>query len=488
VKDPVKYPEKISPQFKSFLRGLLNKTPSQRLDWPKLAEHPFVKETEEEKLQKLQLQEKNIGRMRLLKFEEFVKSITTQKPLSRLSNNNGSQEKSDTPTDSGTDNSSSASDVGYNISVQNILSTLAGSDVSLLLKDVEALKSLIKILDEETLGHIYNRAEKKQGGATVVKDIVERTTSLILSLLTSPCADNVIATVQQILYKEEVVKHCIKCLKYIPKDSFLIPVDILSRLVLGSGHFARQYVKYDGLDPSIIGNLLDPSNNSKLIINALLIVSQLARISKDHYKPIHQANIYKNIKALLKHKDPEIRSKTCNLIGNMCRHSAYFYEALEKYELLPELIDRCQDSDQNTRKFACFAIGNASFHNASLYENMKSCIPLLTNLLNDNEEKTRANAAGALGNLVRNSGLLIEELIKKDALGALMSTLQEDSGGSARKIALFSLGNFCVYEECRAILAAKGFEDLVKQFFVKYSNDAVMVKYLTRIKKFFSNK
>ncbi len=69
-----------------------------------------------------------------------------------------------------------------------------------------------------------------------------------------------------------------------------------------------------------------------------------------------------------------------------------------------------------------------------------------------------------------------------------MSTLQEDNGSSARKIALFSLGNFCVYEECRTILAAKGFEDLVKQFFVKYSNDAVMVKYLTRIKKFFSNK
>src|SRR3989338_6601758 len=49
VKDPVKYPEKISHQFRSFLRGLLNKAPGERLDWPKLAEHPFVKESEEEK-------------------------------------------------------------------------------------------------------------------------------------------------------------------------------------------------------------------------------------------------------------------------------------------------------------------------------------------------------------------------------------------------------------------------------------------------------
>lgn len=33
-------------------------------------------------------------------------------------------------------------------------------------------------------------------------------------------------------------------------------------------------------------------------------------------------------------------------------------------------------------------------------------------LLRDDEEKTRANAAGALGNLVRNSGQLCGEIIK----------------------------------------------------------------------------
>lgn len=49
VKDPVKYPKNISPNFKSFLKGLLNKKPSERLDWPNLAEHPFVRETPEEK-------------------------------------------------------------------------------------------------------------------------------------------------------------------------------------------------------------------------------------------------------------------------------------------------------------------------------------------------------------------------------------------------------------------------------------------------------
>jgi len=49
VKDPVKFPDTMSPDFKSFLQGLLNKTPSERLTWPDLLKHPFIKETDQEK-------------------------------------------------------------------------------------------------------------------------------------------------------------------------------------------------------------------------------------------------------------------------------------------------------------------------------------------------------------------------------------------------------------------------------------------------------
>ncbi|VAH26124.1 unnamed protein product [Triticum turgidum subsp. durum] len=44
VKDPVKYPDNMSANFKSFLKGLLNKLPQSRLSWPALLEHPFVKD------------------------------------------------------------------------------------------------------------------------------------------------------------------------------------------------------------------------------------------------------------------------------------------------------------------------------------------------------------------------------------------------------------------------------------------------------------
>jgi fused-like protein len=49
VEDPVKFPDNISPNFRSFLKGLLNKFPTERLTWPALQDHPFVRETQEEK-------------------------------------------------------------------------------------------------------------------------------------------------------------------------------------------------------------------------------------------------------------------------------------------------------------------------------------------------------------------------------------------------------------------------------------------------------
>ncbi|XP_072744160.1 serine/threonine-protein kinase fused isoform X2 [Anoplolepis gracilipes] len=42
--EAIKWPDFISPNCKSFLQGLLQKDPSQRLTWPALLEHPFVKD------------------------------------------------------------------------------------------------------------------------------------------------------------------------------------------------------------------------------------------------------------------------------------------------------------------------------------------------------------------------------------------------------------------------------------------------------------
>lgn len=48
----------MSPDFKSFLKGLLNKTPSERLGWPDLLNHVFVRENEQERAERKKRQEK----------------------------------------------------------------------------------------------------------------------------------------------------------------------------------------------------------------------------------------------------------------------------------------------------------------------------------------------------------------------------------------------------------------------------------------------
>ena len=162
--------------------------------------------------------------------------------------------------------------------------------------------------------------------------------------------------------------------------------------------------------------LLDKSHAVSLTLDTLGLVSQLARISKDFYEAIHNAGVYNELKVLIQHEDPQVRAKVCNLIGNLCRHTGFFYEKLLNFGLIAAAIECCRDIDRNTRKFACFAVGNAGFHNDVLYDNLRPCVVLLVDLLKDQEEKTRANAAGALGNFVRNSNTLCKDLIKHGAL------------------------------------------------------------------------
>jgi fused-like protein len=88
--------------------------------------------------------------------------------------------------------------------------------------------------------------------------------------------------------------------------------------------------------------------------------------------------------------------------------------------------------------------------------------------LRDPEEKTRANAAGALGNFVRNSNTLCKDLIKHGALRQLLEVVQNDQGPghSPRRIALFSIGNLCVYKECRKALEELNIKHIIEPFSV----------------------
>mmetsp|Transcript_42052 Transcript_42052/g.68229 ORF Transcript_42052/g.68229 Transcript_42052/m.68229 type:complete len:888 (+) Transcript_42052:121-2784(+) len=347
--------------------------------------------------------------------------------------------------------------------------------IGLLLKD-DLLLSLIALIREARLRRL-SQWRCVSVGKGAVAAVVTQVVSVLYIPFANTVEDSLLGSVQQSMYNNHLVRNLVASISYMAPEYCELPIGLLSRLVLGANHFARQFVESSGMTNKILAPFLGEDMSCNLIVDTLLIVSQLARISKDNYEHIHRADLYQQFRRLLGHPEASVRAKTCNLLGNLCRHSAYFYDALLRYDLLGQLIERCTDPDRNTRKFACFAIGNAGFHNDSLYESLRPCIPALISLLTDPEEKTRANAAGALGNLVRNSSMLCTELIRAGAVRQLLETLKDE--GSAKKIALFSLGNFCAYEECRELLLNSGFRTTIDQ--MSSSSDPVVQKYIARI-------
>ena len=71
----------------------------------------------------------------------------------------------------------------------------------------------------------------------------------------------------------------------------------------GEKPFALKFYQSDGLNIIYKYNLLSVDNPPLVIADTLNILSQLARLSKDYYEPIHRLGIYQDIKVLIQHPD-----------------------------------------------------------------------------------------------------------------------------------------------------------------------------------------
>ncbi|WOG97003.1 hypothetical protein DCAR_0416342 [Daucus carota subsp. sativus] len=268
----------------------------------------------------------------------------------------------------------------------------------------------------------------------------------------------------QIILEVGVPGYILRCLEHMElKDSARL-VAFLAKMT-GHRPLVVQLIGKGLLDPARMRRLFDRSSPREVTMDVLMIVSDLARMDKVFYEHLDGAEILQFLKDFLTHEDPNVRAKTCSAIGNMFRHSSYFYSLMAKQQIVNLLIDRCSDPDKRTRKFACFAIGNAAYHNDLLYDELKRSIPQLANLLlSAEEDKTKANAAGALSNLVRNSNKLCEDIVSKGAIQALLQLVADCSlvalnpnrrdaiNESPLKIAMFSLAKMCAHMPCRQFM------------------------------------
>eukprot|EP00968_Pinguiococcus_pyrenoidosus_P027088 scaffold7352_cov254-Pinguiococcus_pyrenoidosus.AAC.14 len=245
--------------------------------------------------------------------------------------------------------------------------------------------------------------------------------------------------------------------------------------------------------------VLYPEAPATQLVNGLLITSQLARAracSLAHGSPQcnnkrlphpRESSLVLHLHSLLRHSRATVRAKSCNVLGNLCRHDATFYAdfvADSSAEIFVALAAAVVDRDPQVRKFAAFAVGNAAFHTDELYELLGQTVKGLVELLRDDDPKARANAAGALGNLLRNGSQLVPVLVEEDAFTHLFSVAIHDSVKSSRRIALFSLGTAVLYAGCRENMLAT-YPDIQKriQKLQADTSDGVLEGYAERFLK-----
>ncbi|KNC52499.1 ULK protein kinase [Thecamonas trahens ATCC 50062] len=349
--------------------------------------------------------------------------------------------------------------------------------------------SLLAVLDPALLSDIATWPLSCGGGRERVSLLAFQVFSIIHLPLQQSVPDTLPALLE-LLVAQGVIPAAVAALPLVEPSHVDTALGLVSRIVLALPGGAAEFVDAGGLSPTVLGPLLPASSQSPLsppgLIDVLLILSQLARLSASYYPPILESGVVgEPLAHVLDHNDGEVRAKACNLLGNLCRHSGFFYAALADSRLLASLIAACSDTHDGARKFACFALGNACFHDASIYSQLGPAIAPLASLLLDEAEaeKTRTNAAGALGNLARNSDLLLPQLFTDGAVDALVAVLNAASlvrCAAVARIALFSLGNYCSYPPYRAQLASV--PHLVPRVqAASAAADPTLVKYAARV-------
>ncbi|CAN7045632.1 unnamed protein product [Brassica oleracea var. botrytis] len=131
----------------------------------------------------------------------------------------------------------------------------------------------------------------------------------------------------KVLLEVGVPSLILRCLEHLDLKDLVRPVALLAKMV-GRPRLAVELVSKGLLDPNRMKKLLNQSSPGEVILDSLMIISDLSRMDKAFYKYIGEAALLQPLKEFLTHTDPNIRAKACSALGNMCKHNEYFYTSL----------------------------------------------------------------------------------------------------------------------------------------------------------------
>lgn len=203
----------------------------------------------------------------------------------------------------------------------------------------------------------------------------------------------------------KIIQACIKNYKC-NKIKMDIPMGLITRLILTDDDLVQLMVN-QMLNSSELADffatLLYSKNSSESLIGDMYtIFSHLSRKSEDIVGCLIKIlNGQENFKILIKSLNGNlvVKSKCCNMIGNMMKFNDLFYDILKKErQIFDCLIKCCQLEEINVRKSACYALGNSVYHSDLLYPNLEDKLAVLIKLLSDSLAKTRIHSTGKIFN------------------------------------------------------------------------------------------
>ncbi|NXR25557.1 STK36 kinase, partial [Cinclus mexicanus] len=279
--------------------------------------------------------------------------------------------------------------------------------------------TLKRLLSPGFLACLAQMQAGKNGDPEVVPDVVIQVCQLLSFPFALDVDKDTLALIMEAVRDTQIPAQLLQvCARHLPFSFTELPMGLLCQLVVSDTQVIDQVVKEAAASEHTVAFLKSVlfSDNVILTSDLLSLLTHVARAGSEHL-PFLQTILRDSdvtdqpLTYLLSHKEHVIRSRTCNLLGNLLRHS--FSPALQSQpSWLERLLECLSDPESCVRRAAAFAVGNAACHASCPAGTLGRAVPSLTRLLSDTQAKTCCNAALALSNLGQRGPELRDLLIQ----------------------------------------------------------------------------
>uniref|UniRef100_A0A8C3DR03 non-specific serine/threonine protein kinase n=1 Tax=Corvus moneduloides TaxID=1196302 RepID=A0A8C3DR03_CORMO len=297
------------------------------------------------------------------------------------------------------------------------------------------------------------------GDPEVVPDVVIQVCQLLCFPFALDVDKDTLALIMEAMRDTQIPAQLLQvCARHLPFSFTELPMGLLCHLVVSDTQVIDQVVREAAASEHIVAFLKSVlfSDNVTLTTDLLSLLAHMARTCSEHLlflqRILRDSDVADQpLTYLLSHQQHLIRARTCNLLGNLLRHS--FPPALQSQPgWLERLLECLSDPEGCVRRAATFAVGNAAFHASCPAGTLRRAVPTLTRLLSDTQAKTCCNAALALSNLGQCGAELRDLLIQNRAPDLLLQVTCQDPRKTVREGALEALRALSQYPGIQQVL------------------------------------